>query len=83
MPRTLIDRIGHRFADPALRQRALTHRSASGKNNERLEFLGDGLVNLIVAEALFHRFPHADEGWLTRARAHLSLAPCWNLGRAN
>ena len=67
----MTDRIGHRFADPALRQRALTHRSASGKNNERLEFLGDGLVNLIVAEALFHRFPQADEGWLTRARAQL------------
>ena len=67
----MIDRIGHRFADPALRKRALTHRSASGNNNERLEFLGDGLVNLIVAEALFHRFPKVDEGWLTRARAQL------------
>ncbi len=67
----MTDRIGHRFADPALRQRALTHRSASGRNNERLEFLGDGLVNLIVAEALYHRFPQADEGWLTRARAQL------------
>lgn len=65
------DRIAHRFADPALRQRALTHRSASGKHNERLEFLGDGLVNLIVAEALYQRFPRADEGWLTRARAGL------------
>ncbi len=67
----MTDRIGHRFADPALRQRALTHRSASGRNNERLEFLGDGLVNLIVAEALYQRFPQADEGWLTRARAQL------------
>lgn len=67
----MTDRIGHCFADPALRRRALTHRSASGRNNERLEFLGDGLVNLIVAEALYHRFPQADEGWLTRARAQL------------
>ena len=69
--RAVADRIGHHFADPTLRQRALTHRSASGRNNERLEFLGDGLVNLIVAEALYHRFPQADEGWLTRARAQL------------
>lgn len=67
----MTDRIGHRFADPALRQRALTHRSASGRNNERLEFLGDALVDLIVAEALYQRFPQADEGWLTRARAQL------------
>ena len=65
------DRIGHRFADPALRRRALTHRSAGAANNERLEFLGDALVNLIVAEALFQRWPRADEGWLTRARAQL------------
>lgn len=68
-------RIGHRFADPALRQRALTHRSAGGRNNERLEFLGDGLVNLIVAEALYRRYPLADEGWLTRARSQLVCEP--------
>ncbi|MCX7564372.1 ribonuclease III [Xanthomonadaceae bacterium XH05] len=67
----MTDRVGHCFADPSLRRRALTHRSAGARNNERLEFLGDGLVNLIVAEALFHRFPYADEGWLTRARAQL------------
>lgn len=67
----MIDRSGHRFSDPALRQRALTHRSAHGDHNERLEFLGDGLVNLIIAEALYQHFPHADEGWLTRARAQL------------
>ncbi len=67
----MIDRIGHDFADPALCQRALTHRSAGSRNNERLEFLGDGLVNMIVAEALYLRHPTADEGWLTRARAQL------------
>lgn len=61
----------HVFRDPELRQRALTHRSAGPRNNERLEFLGDALVNLIVAEALFERFPRADEGELTRARAAL------------
>ncbi len=71
MPAALTDRIGHVFSDPALRKRALTHRSASGRNNERLEFLGDGLVNVIVAEALYLRHPTADEGWLTRARAQL------------
>ncbi len=65
------DRIGHRFADPALLERALTHRSAGPKHNERLEFLGDGVVNLLVAEALFARWPKADEGALTRARAEL------------
>ena len=67
----MTDRIGHHFADPTLRQRALTHRSAGARNNERLEFLGDGLVNVIVAEALYLRHPTADEGWLTRARAQL------------
>lgn len=64
-------RIKHRFADTALLTRALTHRSAGAPHNERLEFLGDGVVNLFVAEALFQRWPHADEGALTRARAEL------------
>lgn len=59
------------FADPSLLQQALTHRSAGRPNNERLEFLGDALVDLIVAEALFVRWPKADEGALTRARAEL------------
>lgn len=67
----MIDRLGHRFNNPALRVQALTHRSAAAEHNERLEFLGDGLVNLIAAEALYQRFPRADEGWLTRARAQL------------
>ena len=65
------DRLGHRFGDPELLRRAHTHRSAGSKNNERLEFLGDSLVNLIVAEALFRRWPRCDEGELTRARAAL------------
>jgi ribonuclease-3 len=65
------DRIGHAFRDPDLLQRALTHRSAGSRNNERLEFLGDALVNMVVAEALFQRWPRADEGELTRARAAL------------
>lgn len=65
------DRLGHAFADSSLLRRALTHRSAGGEHNERLEFLGDGVVNLVMAEALFRRWPRADEGRLTRARAHL------------
>ena len=73
------DLIGHRFARPELLQQALTHRSAGAPHNERLEFLGDALVNLIVAEALYEHWPRADEGALTRARAELvresALAP--------
>ncbi|HZH44367.1 MAG TPA: ribonuclease III [Lysobacter sp.] len=65
------DRLGHRFATPALLAQALTHRSAGTPHNERLEFLGDALVNLIVGEALYRRWPQADEGALTRARAEL------------
>jgi len=65
------DRIGHVFADPSLLAQALTHRSAGTPHNERLEFLGDGIVNLLVAEALYLRWPKADEGALTRARAEL------------
>ncbi len=64
-------RLGHGFADSTLLRRALTHRSAGGGHNERLEFLGDGVVNLVIAEALFQRWPRADEGRLTRARAQL------------
>ncbi|NDK37698.1 ribonuclease III [Pseudoxanthomonas gei] len=62
---------GYRFADPGLLQQALTHRSAGAPHNERLEFLGDSIVNLTVAEVLFQRWPKADEGALTRARAEL------------
>jgi len=65
------DRIGHPFADPGLLQQALTHRSAGTPNNERLEFLGDSIVNMMVAQALYQRWPKADEGALTRARAEL------------
>lgn len=62
---------GHRFADPALLAQALTHRSAGSPHNERLEFLGDALVGQFIAEALYARWPKADEGALTRARAEL------------
>ncbi len=57
--------------DHPLMVEALTHRSASRRNNERLEFLGDGLLNMIIAEALFDRLPEASEGVLSRLRANL------------
>ena len=63
--------LGHPFATPALLAQALTHRSAGHHNNERLEFLGDALVNLIVAELIFEQHPRADEGEMTRLRAAL------------
>ena len=75
----MTDRITHRFARADLLAQALTHRSAGAPHNERLEFLGDALVNLIVAETLYMHWPQADEGALTRARAELvresALAP--------
>jgi ribonuclease-3 len=66
---------GHAFRDPELLRRALRHRSAGPVHNERLEFLGDALVNLIVAESLYAHWPRADEGALTRARASLVCEP--------
>ena len=63
--------LGHAFGNGDLLTQALTHRSAAPVHNERFEFLGDALVNLIAAQALFERWPKADEGALTRARAEL------------
>ena len=62
---------GHAFTDGGLLAQALRHRSAGSPHNERLEYLGDALLNLIVAEQLYQRWPRADEGALTRARAEL------------
>ncbi|WP_168014181.1 ribonuclease III [Halomonas salinarum] len=64
-------RVGHEFDDPGLLELAMTHRSFGGQNNERLEFLGDSIVNFVIAEALFRRFPQAREGQLSRLRARL------------
>ncbi|GAA0633534.1 ribonuclease III [Halomonas beimenensis] len=64
-------RIGHDFAQPELLELALTHRSFGGRNNERLEFLGDSIVNFVIAEDLYQRFPQAREGQLSRLRARL------------
>ncbi len=63
--------LGYAFRRPGLLEEALTHRSASPRNNERLEFLGDALLNLVMAEYLFHRYPQASEGELSRLRATL------------
>ncbi len=62
---------GHTFADDDLLRQALTHRSSGSRNNERLEYLGDALIDCVMAEALFRRWPRADEGALTRGRAAL------------
>lgn len=63
--------LGHTFADPQLAHLALTHRSFAGSHNERLEFLGDSLLNCSVATLLYERFPRHDEGDLSRLRAQL------------
>lgn len=67
----LEQRLGHRFADRSLLEQALTHRSRGADNNERLEFLGDGVLGCTVAEELYARFPAVAEGKLTRWRAEL------------
>jgi ribonuclease-3 len=65
------ERLHYRPRDAALFAAALTHRSATGPNNERLEFLGDAVLNLLVARALYAGFPQATEGDLSRLRARL------------
>ena len=67
----LQQRLGHAFAQPALLTRALTHRSFGAAHNERLEFLGDAVLNMAVSALLYQRFAGSDEGDLTRVRAHL------------
>ena len=64
-------RVGHRFASPALLEQALTHRSYGSPHNERLEFLGDGVLGCVVAAELCRRFPDSSEGELSRARASI------------
>jgi len=89
----LLHRLGYEFRDEALFDLALTHRSCGAINNERLEFLGDSILNFVVGESLFERFPEAKEGQLSRIRAQMvkgetlaeiarefDLGPCLNLG---
>jgi ribonuclease-3 len=64
-------RLGHRFAEEGLLERAVRHRSFGADHNERLEFLGDAVLSLAISSLLFERFAGSDEGDLTRIRAHL------------
>lgn len=67
----LLNRLGYDFKDQTLFDLALTHRSHGAKNNERIEFLGDSILNFVVGESLFRRFPEAKEGQLSRLRAQM------------
>lgn len=67
----LASQLGYSFADPGLLRKALTHRSFSGDNNERLEFLGDALLSVVIAEVLFRERPREGEGALSRLRSSL------------
>lgn len=70
-PEVLSKKLGLVFNEPQLFVRALTHRSASSNNNERLEFLGDAILGFVIAEQLYDLFPNAPEGVLSRLRANL------------
>lgn len=67
----LMRKLKYEFRDSALLQVALTHRSAAPDHNERLEYLGDAVLNCVIADQVFHRRPKANEGDLSRLRAHL------------
>ena len=67
----LAQKLGLTFSQPQLFKVALTHRSASSKNNERLEYLGDSVLGFVIAEKLYAQFPDAGEGVLSRLRASL------------
>ena len=64
-------RLGYAFRDAGLLVLALTHRSRGARNNERLEFLGDAILSMVIADALYERYPQLTEGELTRMRASL------------
>jgi len=63
--------LDYEFSEPGLFRQALTHRSAPGQSNERLEFLGDAILDFVISEAIYARRPGASEGDLSRLRAHL------------
>jgi len=64
-------RLGYQFIDPDLLILALSHRSVAAENNERLEFLGDSILGLVVTDFLYREFPQAREGDLSRMRSHI------------
>lgn len=67
----LQQRLGYVFKDPGLLQQALTHRSFASNHNERLEFLGDAILDFLIGDALFHRHPTCTEGELSQMRAQI------------
>ena len=67
----LYSKIGYSFVNPQLLEQALTHRSHKGQHNERLEFLGDSILSFVIADKLYHQFPKAREGDLSRMRSTL------------
>lgn len=79
LPGDLVDRLGWTFSDPGLYHRALAHRSwcaehAGEDSNERLEFLGDAVLGMVITDQLIRRHPDRSEGWLSRARSDLVRA---------
>ena len=68
---SLQDQLGYHFKDTTLLRTALTHRSATSRNNERMEFLGDAVLGYLISSELYQRFPTATEGVLSRLRASL------------
>lgn len=69
--RKLLIEVDYQFSDTALLRQALTHRSASKNHNERLEFLGDAVLGLVIAQRVYEKFPNLPEGKLTRMRSNL------------
>ncbi len=69
--RRFCQRIGYEFKQPAYLKQALTHCSVGTNNNERFEFLGDSILSMVIAHALFEQFPQESEGQLSRLRAYL------------
>ena len=67
----LEQKLGYPFQNKDLLVRAITHRSAGSRHNERLDFLGDSILSLVIAEVLYHRFPNVSEGDMSRMRATL------------
>ena len=71
MMQELFDELGYKFQNDSLLYRALTHKSASSDNNERLEFLGDAVLNLYVSEKLFNSYPSINEGKLSLFKSNI------------
>lgn len=65
------EKVGYEFSDRALLAQALTHRSAAGPNNERLEFLGDAILDVVISEVVYRQRPDASEGVMSRIRSSL------------